>query len=139
MSKRVMEPHRIAVAVVLIPRVFYAETQVSMSFRDLILNTGYCCSAEHVSVELLANALRVRPKNVEDWLAWSDNKRTDSGWFFRHRLTGGFEVGYLPATEDRPTFHYTKTEVFRACAKFIKYEIDDVCGGYENQGRTAGN
>lgn len=40
MSKRVMEPHRIAAAVVLIPRVFYAETQVSMSFRDLIKKVG---------------------------------------------------------------------------------------------------
>lgn len=129
MSKRVLEPHRIAVAVVLIPRIFYAETQVSMSFRDLILNSGYCCSAEHVSVEILANALRERPKNVEEWLAWSDNKRTDSGWFFRHRLTGGFEVGFFPRTEDRPSLRYDETEVFLACARFIKYEIDEVCCG----------
>lgn len=123
-----MEPHRIAEEIVLIPRVFYAETQESMSFRDLILNTGYCGLSEDISVAMLESVLRDQPKSVEDWLTWSENKRSDSGWFLRRELAGSFEVGYFPATEDRPSLHYAETEVFLACARFIKYEIDEACG-----------
>ncbi|HMM81000.1 MAG TPA: hypothetical protein PKC65_13355 [Pyrinomonadaceae bacterium] len=124
-----METNKIAKAVVQIPKVFYTEYHESVSFRDLILNSTYCGSSERVSVEMLAKALSEHPENVENWLAWSDNKRTDSGWFFRRQLAGGFEVGYFPHTEDRPSLRYAETEIFLACAKFIKYEIDDVCSG----------
>lgn len=99
-----------------------------MSFQDLLFDSDseYCSIAGELTVKALEDVLSDNPERVEDWLIWSDNKRTDSGWFFR-RQYGGFEVGYFPARQDKPSIHYDEIEVFRACAQFIKSEIDDMC------------
>ncbi len=114
-------------AVVTIPAALSSGASAGSSFRDLLLDSGYCLFSRAITVGMLEGALREHPEQVENWLAWSDNKRTDSGWYFRRRGLGGVEVGYFPFRADRPSISFSEKEIFRACAQFIKFEIDDIC------------
>ncbi len=123
---------KIAEAVILIPTFFF-EKRPGVSFRVLLSNSGYCNSPDRVTVEMLTIALQKHPESIESWLTWSDNKRSDSGWFFRGNSFGGFEVGYFPPHEDRPITEYA--DILLACANFIKLEIVDTCMMIELENR----
>lgn len=66
--------------------------------------------------------LRSHPQLVEDWLTWSADKRTDSGWYFR-KTGWRYEVGYLP---DRNVFKFWSR--YAGCAEFIVREIAEIAG-----------
>jgi hypothetical protein len=33
---------------------------------------------------------------IDLWLKWSENKRSNSGWYFRENEIGQYVVGYFP-------------------------------------------
>ena len=58
------------------------------------------------------------PSLVEDWVSWSEDKRTSEGWYFLLRDYGG-TVGYLGSSEPDLVF----TSSAEACAEFILREV----------------
>lgn len=61
---------------------------------------------------------------IDQWLSFSDNKRSSSGWYFKQNDSGKFLVGYFPPKENLETAEYL--DGIEACAAFIKLEIEDL-------------
>ena len=49
-------------------------THSDKSPADLLVDSGYLESPEAITVDMLAEALRNSPENIESWLSWSENK-----------------------------------------------------------------
>ena len=61
---------------------------------------------------------------MDQWLSWSEDKRSSSGWYFRQNANGKYIVGYFPFQENlKATEYFGKTE---ACSAFIKREIEEI-------------
>lgn len=111
----------VAQALVRIPR---ALSSGSISPYDAAQKSGYFERGIIVSEDLIRACLVAEPELVDDWLAYSENKRTSSGWFIRP-TAGGYEVGCFDglAAPDVGLRHSDKLD---ACAKFIKYELEEM-------------
>jgi hypothetical protein len=106
--------------IIAIPRLF-EETQKKVS--DLLLESGYLDNPEAVTIDSLVHGFRESPESVNSWLAWSDNKRSDAGWYFQNRKETKYAVGYFPRTNNVPEQEYT--DAFIAAAHFVKHELED--------------
>ena len=91
---------------------------------SLLAESGYLDLSDAVTAEALANALRNHPSLINDWLHWSENKRSSSGWYFKMMNPGTFVVGYYPRSDNRKTKEYS--DGFIAAADFIKNEIEEI-------------
>ena len=87
-----------------------------------------------ISIKDLLSALQSDPVQVESWLSWSDSKRTDSGWYFRHVQLGKFEVGYYPKQTGRELELYS--DAYIACANYIKREVESIFNGRHSKAFT---
>lgn len=94
------------------------------SFKSLVAKSGYFTFEVEISIPDIADGLRLNPEFIKDWLEWSDDKRTEAGWFFQNNLPGKYVVGYFPPDgKDNTTIFIDK---YLACATFIKNEIEGV-------------
>ncbi len=63
-------------------------------------------------------------KSIEYWLAWSENRRSDSGWYFTKGEDGQYVVGYYPQRNGFKEIEFS--DKFNACTAFIKKEIESI-------------
>jgi len=103
-----------------IPEKFYKQGDVSI--YSLLKETGYFELYDQINVEDIYSALKNKRDEIHNWLQWSEDKRSNSGWYFTANETGEYIVGYFPVKEGIATERYT--DVFLACAHFIKKEIE---------------
>lgn len=96
----------------------------SQSPSSLLIDSGYLGSLEAITVGAIVDALQKFPEYVEIWLAWSNDKRTDSGWYFKRNNSESYIVGYYPAGKKFASTKYT--DAYIAAANFIKREIEDI-------------
>jgi hypothetical protein len=106
--------------IIAIPCLF-EETQKKVP--DLLLESGYLDNPEAVTIDSLVQGFRESPESVDSWLEWSDNKRSDAGWYFQNRKESRYVVGYFPRTNNVPEQEYTDAVI--AAAHFVKYELED--------------
>ncbi len=95
---------------------------------ELLVESGYCEIPDQVAEAAIASALTENPNIVDDWLAYSEDKRVTSGWFFKIERPGQFVVG----SEDERSSGMRSTEYsdrIEACAKFIKEEVESIRHG----------
>ena len=110
----------IAESVVRLPRAFHTD---NMSIFDLASRTGYFGRASEVGEDLIRECLAAVPALADDWLAFSDDRRT-SGLYFR-ATARGYEVGYVGSAKgQRAATGYA--DKLDACAKFIKSELEEM-------------
>jgi hypothetical protein len=94
----------------------------SSSFRDLLLGTGYFVNYNHIDESDLIEGLRQSPGYVQDWMQYSEDKRSSSGWYILNE-NGIYVVGFLCETGVRKDEKkYTDSVI--ACATFLKKEIE---------------
>jgi hypothetical protein len=105
-----------------IPRKF--EDLGNVSMYSLLSDSGYFEAHSQISESIIREALRAHPDMVDEWMRFSEDKRTNAGWYFRptHR---GYEVGYFSRAPSsiRSAEYSDRTE---ACAVFIKNEIEEI-------------
>ncbi|MEP6850559.1 MAG: hypothetical protein ABI999_17000 [Acidobacteriota bacterium] len=94
------------------------------SASTLVLESGYLESPDVVTVEVLTTTLKEIPEAVEAWLDWSDNKRTNAGWYFNRGGPRGYVLGYYPPSKNLPLTKYP--DAYDGCANFIKREVEDI-------------
>ena len=90
------------------------------SMLGLVLASGFPSFGAAPSSEDLVRYLEANPSLIDDWLRYSEDKRTASGWFFREGKDGWI-VGYFPGGPN---------DIFESrsqgCAAFIQREVADV-------------
>lgn len=96
----------------------------NISIYSLLKETGYFEMYNQINEANIIEGLTKHPKCINQWLRWSEDKRTSSGWYFQQNRNGKYIVGYYPTKEDFQLTEYT--DIYEACAVFIKREIEEI-------------
>jgi hypothetical protein len=107
-------------AVCHIPAEFHKRGDVSI--LKLLKESGYPEHASSIDIQHIQKYLIAHPDLVSNWSAYSEDKRTDKGWYFDQeaRRVGYYSVGF--GCEQQQIFD----DVMEACATFIKRELDSI-------------
>jgi len=108
--------------VVRMPRTLVVRGDVSP--YGLVENSGYFDRHVEITPDLLRLVLSGDPTLVDDWLEYSENRRTSAGWYLC-RTTTGFGVGFLGG-DGRKVDEHTYVDGIEACAVFIKNELEEM-------------
>lgn len=108
--------------IIKLPETFYLNGNVSI--YNLLRDSGYFEMYDQIDENNILEELTKHPEYVKIWLEWSDNKRTDSGWFFQKSDHGKYTVDYFPKKEKSDSVEYEDSKL--ACATFIKLELEAI-------------
>ncbi len=93
------------------------------SIQVLIRESGYE-SLDKVDLALELEAVLLKDRSlIMDWLNWSENKRTDKGWFIKNE-NHRYLVGYFNGAVISKSIIYSSES--EACATFILNEINSI-------------
>jgi hypothetical protein len=98
---------------------------LGLSLRDALARTNYAAARSHLTAEALLPFIKRHPELMEQWILFSEDKRTDGGWY----LTREAEIGSV--FENRRT-KFSSQEA--AVAEYVLRELDFWLG----VGRQAG-
>jgi hypothetical protein len=93
-----------------------AIAEAAPSLQAALARTGYAAYRPHFDAADVRALLEAHPALLEQWLGYSDNKRTDQGWYV---LRDG-EIGQLT----RPSAQRSYAPIEEAVAQFIVRELD---------------
>jgi hypothetical protein len=111
--------------IVTIPRRFHSLG--SISIFSLLEETGYFELHDQISEHDIRTALLCCPECVQEWIQYSEDKRSSSGWYLTLNDEGLYETAYfnvkaVPNTTNRVQYE----NAIDACAAFIKHEIESI-------------
>jgi len=90
---------------------------------NLLKESGYLEFPDQINEEEIEEVLKLYPHLIDEWLLWSENKRSTPTWFFTKDNDDGWcFVGHSPESKEFEEIN-TKDE-FKACAAFIKREAE---------------
>ena len=92
-----------------------------LSWVDLVHQSPLSTDQSRLTIGDLTEILRSSPDLVDLWLAWSQDKRSTSGAFFR-QSGSRYEVGYIGSEGGSQPSEFFE-ESARACAHFILREL----------------
>ncbi len=118
-----MKKSDITASLILIPRTFHRLGNVST--YDLLKDTGYFEKYDQVSEGSIHEALKQHPECVDEWILYSQDKRTSTGWYFKREDENAYIVGYFAGKAGKNKNIQLKfTDRIEACAAFIKREAE---------------
>lgn len=94
------------------------------SVYALLSESGYFELHDQVNQNEIIEVLKIHPHLVNEWLQWSEDKRTNEGWYFTKGDDGKCFVGHYP--EGKEFEEIKSSDEFIACAAFIKREIENI-------------
>lgn len=97
-----------------------------VSVYELVRTSGYQEHRAAITRDSLLAVLSRDAVLVEEWIAYSQDKRTSSGWAMSELFGGGYAVGFYPSGQ--PTRFEDKAA---ACAEFVLQEIASVLESVE--------
>lgn len=101
---------------------FYSPGDASMF--SLLKESGYFELYELISETDIEKALSLYPECINEWLIWSENKRTGSGWYITQSENKNYLVGYYADADNIKTIEYTNA--IEACSAFIMQEVEAI-------------
>ncbi len=93
----------------------------AVSYVDLLREIGYSAAEVPLSASELAGYLGEHPSLIDLWIAYSQDKRTSSGWYFERHGNKGYEVAHFP---NGPRMLLDDSA--QACAEFIIRELPEL-------------
>ena len=96
----------------------------NISIYFLLKETGYFENYIEINEVMILKYLVSHKDCVSQWLCWSEDKRSSSGWYFKEKEYEKYIVGYFPFKKDFITLEYS--DIFEACSFFIKREIEEI-------------
>jgi hypothetical protein len=117
-----MERNQIIKSIMSLPEKFYSEQNESI--YTLLKETGYFELHAEINEKDIFDLLIQYPEHIKQWLNWSENKRSSSGWYFKESENQKYIVGSFPDNGKLKTSEYTNAA--EACSFFIKREIEDI-------------
>ncbi len=116
-----MDTESLTRRIIALPRQF--KEVKNKSIITLLKENGYYEHFDEVNENNIAGMLGESPEMIDDWLNWSDDKRSSSGWYFMEKGFNHYVVGYWPKNKfDDMQF----SNKILACASFIKREIESI-------------
>ncbi len=107
--------------IAMLPRRFHSQGDVSIF--SLVKASGYFGSHDEVSEADIRAALALCPECLREWMQYSEDKRTSSGWHVIDTDEGCYEVGYITERADRQQ-RVVYNKLTDACAAFVKHELE---------------
>jgi hypothetical protein len=107
--------------VINIPKEFNSSGNISVN--NLLIQTGYIEVFNQIGKEEIKKELINNPSYISEWLSWSEDKRTTSGWYFKDNENGSYSVGYF---SDKIGKEEIYSDINEACSIFIKNEIEEI-------------
>jgi hypothetical protein len=99
------------------------KTRENVSVLQLLEDSGYREAPSKLTAESVSKYLYGHPDLTEAWFAYSEDKRTSSGWYLVQRSGDAFEIGYIPKGE-----RISIEGRVPACAEFIVREVRAIAG-----------
>jgi hypothetical protein len=103
-------------------RQFY--NQHNVSINALLKDSGYCDFYDQITEQDIYLALSRCSDCTGYWMQWSEDKRTESGWYIRLNETGKYVVGYFEKNSQLKEIEFD--DLTKSCASFIKHELEDI-------------
>jgi hypothetical protein len=91
------------------------------SAYQLAIESGFLISNRKDSLNLIREYINDSPQLIEKWSIWSDDKRTNKGFFFQ--MEDKFVVGYFDYTKSGLIKSVEYETALDACSEFILLEI----------------
>ena len=93
----------------------------NISVYDLLKESGYNQVRNQITTKDITNYLKDKPEIINDWLQYSDDKRSPGYYLAKGRI---FHV--IGNTEENEKSNRIYFNLTKACANFIKLEIDRI-------------
>lgn len=106
-----------------LPSMFHRRGNVSI--YDLLKETGYFEMNQQISEKIIQAALLQHPECVDEWLNYSEDKRTSTGWYLRQEGINTYVIGFIEK-EIGGKRQSRFIDRITACAAFIKREVEDI-------------
>lgn len=97
---------------------------MNKSFLELLEETGYFQVHGNISEKTIEKQLKRHPECVDEWISYSEDKRSDSGYYIK-REGKIYIIGYLDKQGEIQILEKTNNAV-KACAIFIIKEVEDI-------------
>jgi len=110
--------------VVLLPNLF--NKLGNRSIYDLLKDTGYFNLFNQINEGDIKKILKKNTSCVNDWLLYSENKRTDGGYFFQKDENDKYVVSFFDSKKQKFENRKIYTDKMQACSLFIKMEIEEI-------------
>jgi hypothetical protein len=108
--------------IIFLPQSF--RTRGDKSFYNLLESSRYFDFYEDVTESGICERLREYPVCCDSWMEWSEDRRSDSGWYVRRENENSYVVGYHgECSKIVPKYFIDKTQ---AVASFIKNQIENM-------------
>jgi hypothetical protein len=111
---------RIVDNIIELPRNF--QSIGNTSIRHLVQESGYIETRSLIQDDIIRKRLALTPSLVQDWIEYSADKRTSTGWYFRRTPNGSYETGYL-GNKGLTSVYTNRIE---ACVQFIRRELAEI-------------
>jgi hypothetical protein len=96
--------------------------RIDISPFRLMIDSGYADMRAAIDEKKIQAFVRDHPEIIEEWIAYSEDKRC-GGWYFTKRLDRDeFVVGRVEAPKKVESFR----EPTEPCARFIKRELESM-------------
>jgi hypothetical protein len=118
-----MNTDDIVAQIITLPRRFHSLGNASMF--SLLQGTGYFGLHDHISEHDIREALLRCPECIQEWMRYSEDKRTSSGWYITENDEGCYEVGDVTERGDLQQ-RLVYADPIDACAAFVKREIENI-------------
>jgi hypothetical protein len=114
--------------IVIMPRRFHSLGNISIF--SLLEETGYFELHDQILKHDIRTALLCCPECVQEWIQYSEDKRSSNGWYLTLNEEGLYETAYFdikaaPNTTNRVQYENATD----ACAAYIKHEIESIRSG----------
>ncbi len=103
------------------PAEFHRRGDVSIV--TLVAESGYKYIDGLLAAEQIKQHLTAHPRLVDDWAAYSRDKRSSNGWYFEDGDSPS--IGYYDATAGR-SHKQMFPDRLEACAEFIRHELEAI-------------
>lgn len=118
-----MKTSDIITKLIFLPNLF--DNLENVSIYDLLEKTGYFQMYEQISEKNIRKELTRHPECVAEWILYSENKRSSSGFYVKQENEHTYIVGYFNG-KNQKHIQTSYTDRMNACAAFIKNEIEEI-------------
>jgi len=95
----------------------------NVTINALIKESGYPSMSDQITETEIEAFLRRSPNLINEWLIWSEFKPAYPTWRFWKEDDGNYFVEY--PTTGKELGNIVTTDKFKACAAFIKRELEN--------------